>query len=373
MKLLRKSLLLTVVFGGYLFLSMPSTTNGFIVYVHPNTNRLIDKIDEPQWRIGYNFIHGCAEQFRHKEDKLKEAMTKSLRVWIEPLRKLSPDKVFTDDFIFVRMPDVDECFANRDARRQVDVRITFDCIVNNSLAVAASDLPPDVCMRNGTDINRVFIYILVHELGHAFGMADTYARDGHVSTGGIAITEGKQPASIMSGFSRTDPPRPMLYLLEDDRNGIIWLYKYLYEGHPVGDCFFPDYVSAGNGEGNCEPRHPLIFEAKHGVFGIVNIILHDDPTLDINARDSSGFTALHHAVQRLNTKMVKVLLAQQGIKVNLLNTHKRTPAQLARALRQIHLEKLIKAHPTANWHPVAWDVAPKGKLTTTWGHLKKQY
>ena len=31
MKLLRKNLLLTVVFGGYFFFSMPSTTQGFIV------------------------------------------------------------------------------------------------------------------------------------------------------------------------------------------------------------------------------------------------------------------------------------------------------------------------------------------------------
>lgn len=375
MKLLRKSLLLTVVFGGYLFLSMPSTTDGFIVYVHPDTNRLIDKIDEPQWRIGYNFVHGCAEQFRHKEDKLKEEMTKSLRVWIQPLRELYPNKVFTDDFVFVRLPDVDECFANKDALRQVNVRITFDCKRKpgtGGMAEISRVFPPEVCTLNGTDINHNFIFTLVHELGHAFGMGDTYVRDRHVSTGGLASTQGKQPSSIMSGLSRADPPRPMPFLQEDDRNGIIWLYKYLYEGHPAGDCFFRDYVSAGNGKGNCEPRHPLIFEAQHGLSGTVSLILQDDPALELNAFDSGGNTALHYAVQRWNRKMVETLLKQKGLRVNMLNKQRLNPAQLARRLNRVGLAKLIEEHPTAKYRPIAWDVTPREKLATVWGRLKRR-
>lgn len=103
------------------------------------------------------------------------------------------------------------------------------------------------------------------------------------------------------------------------------------------------------------------------------MILHDDPTLDINARDSSGFTALHHAVERGETEMAKALLAKPSIKVNLLNTHKRTSAQLALTLHQRHLAKMIEAHPTAKHRGVPWNVSSKGRLTTTWGHLKKRY
>ena len=69
--------------------------------------------------------------------------------------------------------------------------------------------------------------------------------------------------------------------------------------------------------------------------------------------------------------MVKLLLAQAGIKVNLLNTHRRTPAQLARVLKQTQLAKMIEAHPTSKWPSVAWDVSPKSSLTTTWGALKR--
>ena len=137
-----------------------------------------------------------------------------------------------------------------------------------------------------------------------------------------------------------------------------------------GDCFFPDYVRVER-DGICEPKYPLIFEAKHGVPEAVEQILIDDPTLDLNARDSQGMTALHHAVQRGEVEMVETLLAQAGIKVNLLNGHKRTPAQLARVLHQIHLANRIKAHPAAKRPPVAWDVSPKGSLTTTWSALKR--
>ena len=196
MKLLRKNLLLTVVFGGYFFFfSMPSTTQGFIVMAG-GYNILVKKVHEPQWRIGYNFVFGC-NAFKPQEKELKAAMTKSLRVWLQPLRELYPDKVFTDDFLFVRQPDMKACHDNREAAQQVDTRITFTCQRAASNARVAV-FTPEVCIRHGTTINGMFLDLLAHELGHAFGMYDTYARGIIVSTGGLASTEGKQPSSIMA-------------------------------------------------------------------------------------------------------------------------------------------------------------------------------
>ena len=376
MKLLRKSLLLTVVFSGYVFLSMPSTTHGFIAMVG-TFNILVKKVHKPQWRIGYNFTLGCAAAFELKgEDKLKAEVTKSLQVWLQPLRERYPNKTFTDDFIYVRMPDVKKCFDDPEQREQVDLRITFDCKLGRTSVLVSGFVSPDVCMRRGTDINIRFLHALNHELGHAFGLKDTYVRGTQSSTGGLAFTVGKQPSSIMSARIGVRQQRQPPYLKEDDKNGIIYLYKYYHEDHPAGDCFFSDYVSV---EANlktrraCEPRYPLIFEVRYASDILVEQILRDDPTLDINAQDASGFTALHHAVQQGSIKMVKALLGQAGIRANLLNTHKRTPAQLARVLKQTEIAKMIEAHRTANWHSVAWDVAPKDKLTTTWGHLKKKY
>ena len=378
MKLRRKSLLLTVVFGGSLFLSMPSTTHGFIAMAGI-FNILVKKVHEPQWQIGYNFKLGCAAAFEVKgEDKLKAAIIESLQVWLQPLRDRYPNKVFTDNFIFVRLPDVAKCFEYLEIYEQMDLVATFECQIAPSRAsVGGIQVTPKVCIRRGTDINdKHFLNSLAHELGHTFGLADTYARGAVVSAGGFTLTEGKQPSSIMAVLPGAARPLQFPYLKEDDKNGILWLYKYYHEDHPKNDCFFPDYIPVKarlKTHQACEPRYPLIHEVRFASDVLVEQILRDDPTLELNGQDASGFTALHHAVQRGSVEIVKLLLAKQGIKANLLNTHKRTPAQLARILKQNQIAKMIEAHPTANWQPVAWDVAPKGKLATTWGHLKKKY
>ena len=371
MKLLRKNLLLTVVFGGYFFFSMPSTTQGFIAKAG-EFNILVQKVHEPQWRIGYNFVFGC-NAFKPKEKELKAAMTKSLRVWLQPLRELYPDKVFTDDFLFVRLPDMKACYDNVEAARQVDTRITFTCQMAASGALVSGVDSPDVCMRKGTAINRVFLFSLAHELGHAFGMEDTYARGILVSTGGLARTEGKQPSSIMAGLLGLQRPRPLPYLKEDDKNGIIWLYKYYHEDQPAGDCFFPDHVPVAARFKTlrvCEPRYPLIYEVKHGAAAYVLTILRDDPNLDLNARDATGNTALHYAVRRGEVEVVEELLKQAGIKVNITNKNGRSPAQLARRIKRRDMAQLIEAHPTAKLPP--WNVEARGKLATIWGEMKQQ-
>lgn len=72
---------------------------------------------------------------------------------------------------------------------------------------------------------------LVHELGHAMGLADLYlymsGRDSsytttsaNVSTGGASNVVGSQPsASIMAGTATQ-------HIQEDDIAGLIWLYRY---------------------------------------------------------------------------------------------------------------------------------------------------
>ena len=157
---------------------------------------------------------------------------------------------------------------------------------------------------------------------------------------------------------------------EDDRKGIIWLYKYLYEGQLIDDCFFSDYEFEEE-TGGCRPKYLVIYEVKNGFFLTVGWILRDDPTLDINERDADGFTALYHAVLRGHEWIVETLLEQKGIKVNILSKDKRTPAQLARELGHRNLARLIEAHPTAALPP--WSVTSKGKLATTWGHIKRNY
>ena len=334
-------------------------------------NILLRKIDKPKWVIGYRFGTICPAAFRQKEKELTTLTIEVLKAWLKPLHKLSSKMAITADFQLVRQKDYksrEDDRKNLDLLLKLDTRVTFTCEVGRSGARITRKWSPDVDIKSGLDINTSFTHALTHELGHAFGLVDTYVDTHRISTGGITRTWGMQPSSIMASLSEGADFPP--YLKEDDKKGIIWLYKYLYERQSIDDCFFSDYVFEEETRG-CRPRYPLIYEAKHSGLKNTAMILIDDPALELNGRDSQGMTALHYAVARGDAEMVKLLLAQAGIKVNLLNKHRRTPAQLARVLKQVHLAKMIEAHPTAKHNPQPWSVDAKGKKPVTWGELKR--
>ena len=137
---------------------------------------------------------------------LKEVIEKALQTWLEPLRERYPDRELTDDFLLVRLPDVVACKEDSRLLRELDTRITFDC-KGKGLSFAALSLgaAPDLCIktREEAGIHRFFITNLVHELGHAFGLADTYARNHLLSSGGLASTMDKQPSAIMASAMST--------------------------------------------------------------------------------------------------------------------------------------------------------------------------
>ena len=336
-------------------------------------NILMHRVAKPQWRIAYNFTADCPAEFKQKNKELEKLLTKALQAWLQPLRDHYPHKKFTANFVFVRQPDTDDCVDFDRPWHELDADITFACQDDERLSYARISLDltaPEVCLREAlavVNLDRERIYTLMHELGHNFGLSDTYVRL-VASTGGLAHTAGKQPSSIMADYSFINSPP--FYLSEDDKNGIIWLYKYLHEDGAVEDCFFPNYVFEEETRG-CRPKHPLLFETKHGTLSTVRKILRDDPTLDLNAYDVAGMTALHYAVSRPDRTMVEMLLEQASIKVNLMNKRKQTPAKLARALGQVHIATLIEAHPTAKHRPIAWSVEAQGKSRVTWGELKR--
>ena len=190
-----KGILVLMVMCG-LFFNVPSTAQGFIARTNKNLDILLDKTDKPQWKIGYNFTADCPEAFRQQEEQLKEAITKTLQAWLQPLRERYPNRQFTDDFLLIKLPDVAACEEDRLALRELDTRITFDCVENANISfarIALAGAAPDICMRKGAAAgpdNQGFIFVLVHELGHAFGLDDTYVRGRAQSTGGLAHTAG---------------------------------------------------------------------------------------------------------------------------------------------------------------------------------------
>ena len=392
-----------LVLVGCLLLSFAPAASGFMSLQQQRGNRpniMIDKVHKDHWVIHYSYGDDCPVEKRNNDAALTAAVTEALQTWLQPLREYT-DRPIVDDFRYLLAADPD---AN-------DLTVIFHCDEGISSATVVGG-PPQIFMRMGTKVTRNLMHTLRHEMGHAFGFTDTYIRvelwgTPGLSKGGLDSTKGTQPSSIMTGISRHKDGG---MLGRDDKNGLVWLYKVSYEGLSIRDCFFRDYELEHNPLG-CVPKRPLIFELKNGIEVRALQMLKQDENLDLNARDADGITALQHAFineytrvieallwehfEKLDvnvrdakgrtalhyavllnnfdraTEVVERLLEHPKIKVNIRRNDGRTPAQLARDTGRFHLTKLIWAHPTAKLPP--WSVLPTGKLTTTWGHLKKQY
>ena len=326
---------------GCLSFSLTPTASGFITDAHRlvNSNLLISKVHEPSWKIGYRYGAECKPKDR--QDKvLEETITRALQAWLTPLRELQPDRPITNNFTFHLQEDFHgDTDENLEGRWAVDVRITFRCARVSSFALIGSgDAPPDIFVHWGDEENDT-LSDLTHELGHAFGLADTYLHRGIRSTGGLPGTVGTQPSSAMSFYFRQDQ------IGEDDKRGIIWFYKHFYEGLELEDCFFPDYVLEKEPRG-CRPKHPLIFEVKHGRRTFVLKLLNKAPTIDVNAQDAAGMTALHHAAALARKEVVQRLLEHQNIKPALKDTQGRTALDIAYAAELIDIIKLLEVLDT---------------------------
>lgn len=319
-----------------LLLSATPVGDGFIVAsggLHLDGLKiLITKVHEPAWKITYHYGAECKPEDRQNDEALTEAISASLRTWLEPLKELNPDRPIVDSFVYELWPDYNPNQPKDLERlRTIDLQVTFECTQARSGAQINRGYPPDVVMRQGTETTFLLLSALIHELGHAFGLADTYDKGYGImqSRGGLHRTAGNQPASMMAmagHFHRETP----ITIGEDDKRGIVWLYKYFYEDLASDDCFFADYVMEEEPRG-CIPKHPLIFETKHNVPKYSLQLLDEDPTVDVNAQDVGGMTALHYAVMYEKEEVVKALLAHEDIKPSLKNKQGETPLDIALA------------------------------------------
>ena len=334
---------------------------------------LIKKVHDKHWVIHYSYADNCPPEARNNDAALTAAMSKALRTWLQPLRDYT-DRPIVDDFRYQLSADWNAA----------DLGIIFHCHIGASTAFLSVGETPGINKRGDTHVTRTFMKELVHEMGHVFGLADTYLLERDkgkgLDTGGLDRTRGAQPASVMSGnipllglVLHADAELHGLFPLGvDDINGIVWLYKHIYEGQPLKGCFFPDYEFEELPVG-CRPKYPLIFELKHG--STLNNakekyalrIIEEDEGLDVNAQDTDGMTALHYAVMLELDKVVKELLAQKNIKPFLPNKQGHSALQIARENKLDFMISLLLGHP------LILPVNPKGKLTTSWGALKKRY
>ena len=311
---------------------------------------LMHKVHKPQWKIPYLYGIDCKPEEKHNDEALKEAIVTALRAWLQPLRELQTARPIVDKFVYEKLPDYDpEVLAPKEIREKVlasDLYVAFECKQELSSARIGRTPPPGVAIQGGTEITAMLFSHLIHELGHAFGLADTYAYKRHnimQSRGGLQWTSGNQPASVMAmagSFHQTK----QLAIGEDDKRGIVWLYKYFYEDLVPGDCFFADYVFEAEPRG-CRPKHLLIFEAKHSPPKHALQLLKDDPTIDVNAQDVGGMTALHFAAMYEKKEVVKALLDHKHIKLALKNKQGETPLDIALATNNAAIINLFPDPP----------------------------
>ncbi len=405
----KRNVLILLVLACILCLSIAPAARGFIVFEHEgreDLNTLVKKVHADHWVIHYSYGDNCPPEEQNNDAALTDAVTEALQMWLQPLREYT-DRPIVNDFRY----------KLNDDWQAADFGITFYCNIGASRAFIGQG-SPGIKQRATTNVERTgFMTSLLHEMGHIFGLADTYTRENGderwlkrwLTKGGLDSTRGTQPSSIMMGASRH---REEGMLGKDDKNGIVYLYKLAYEGLSIRDCFFSDYQLEHEPLG-CVPKHPLIFEIKHvSEIGAI-FVLRDDENIDVNAQDDNDMTALHYAVLHGYDTLLKVLLGQRvaldrenilfnhSINVNaqdedgmtalhyavsheldeaveellahkdilpfLRNTQGHSPLQIT---RENKLERMI--HLLLD-HPLTLPVNAKGKLATTWGHLKKQY
>ena len=188
------------------------------------------EVHRKHWDISYRYGNDCPADQKRNPQELEQAITKALQLWLAPLRALTKRPI-VNDFRYHLNADLAE----------VDMRITFECKLLPSSALLSNRENPDIILRVGTEVSLI-MNSLVHEIGHAFGLTDTYLGAGiigdpFISTGGLKKTAGRQPPSLMSAHLLV--AGGMTKLGEDDKRGIIWLYKYFFDGL-ADDCFLPD-------------------------------------------------------------------------------------------------------------------------------------
>ena len=181
---------------GCLLLSITPAAQGFIALEHERGWRpdiMVDKVHELHWDVAYSYDYECRPEKRNNDKALTAAVTEALQMWLQPLRDYAKRPI-VNDFRY-------RLSANRHAG---DLTIIFRCQQGRSGAAIGRGIPPYINLSAGIKVTPAFMSVLVHEMGHTFGLADTYLPVGdwgnpELDKGGDDATKGTQPSSIMAG------------------------------------------------------------------------------------------------------------------------------------------------------------------------------
>ena len=165
-----------------------------------NINWLITKVHDPSWDIAYGFDSDTCttDEVGRNMEAWREAIRASLQTWLQPLRSIRiAEGIISDfDFIVYRTVDTDSLQLLvpgtkwLDTTTKYDLGVIFYCRKERSYTLLpyTSEVPPTIHLLkplvgsiyppdyfiSGTEHLLVDI---IHEIGHAFGMADTYVEN----------------------------------------------------------------------------------------------------------------------------------------------------------------------------------------------------
>ena len=213
-------------------------------------NRLISHVHESEWTIAYEFHRSCGRSSLTEDKAFEDAISRTIQLWLEPIQKTagSIDKSVAVNLKYTNTTPLAPPHGqhNKTPKEQshqtlqiiktqeaffkennVKLHIHFSCSSGTSHTLASPSKLPSINMlytsvRKHVARHDKFIgnsnfrfAVLFHEMGHAFGLLDTYPP---TKEGQITHNWG-QPASIMSSSLTGDA------LGEDDIKGIQWLYR----------------------------------------------------------------------------------------------------------------------------------------------------
>ena len=328
----------------------------FITVAHDDHDRfvngeniLIKRVHEEHWDIFYRFHKDCPASRKTEKNyqTLRQKLEEGIRIWLAPLQDIT-NKPIVDKFIFYKSKETNRYIPENDSHAEYEINATFWCKKGTSGAIRSSREINILERWNGRK-SPIFGNLpysetaLLHELGHAFDLADTYVGNSSFSppnTSTYLTTIGNQPKSIMSSSGC-----PNLKLCLDDKRAIQWLYRYHYEGLDPKECppeFVYEELTHTNDRytnrtvGGCVYRQPLIIELRQKHLGRAKSLIDNTKNLKINDKDKRGHTALHY-VARLYPEfswgdiryVLREILKHPDVDINITNKWGNTPLHTA--------------------------------------------
>ena len=284
------------------------------------------------WLIAYGFSPDCKDD-PEIEGMLTASILRYLKVWLSPIKEIAINPV-VDQFYFEKGSTTPKGYfgthkiVRKPNAKKPHLSVVFHC--NDENTPNAPFHYPDEGMKVNMFYYRTTsggIYLdeekkeyikterqkddgfsmntLLHELGHSFGLYDTYAMGGGLKDGQVgSIMAG---ASYISNLYANDEALPLedrLVLAEDDILGIQYLYRYYHDPEALRKhgCGSEEYVLAADG---CIHKNPVIYILKqaymqehlHNNTDFATTILSDLIYSPVDAKEkATGNSELHYAV-----------------------------------------------------------------------------